>query len=138
MKQIYHQYTNWECFKNGMWLKLEAEQEREFLQIAIDFTSNHIKYGIAMLRVIKEWPISCENHLTDISINRKAYIGHCAVCLELGIPEYITRKAWSFLTQEQQDLANKEAEKAILIYEGTNTEIHQKLGKQMLLFGNTR
>lgn len=136
MKQIYHPYTNWECFKNGMWNKLEAKEETEMLQIAIEFTGDYVKYGKAMLRAINEWPISCEHHLTDISINRKAYIGHCAVCLELGIPEYITRKAWGYLTQEQQDKANKQAENAIKQYEATYKKVHKDMGGQVLLFGN--
>jgi hypothetical protein len=113
MKQIYHNYTKWEDFKNGMWLKVEVEKENEMLQKAITFTGDHEMYGKAMLRVIKEWPITCEHHLTDNAINKKAFIGHCAVCLELGIPEYIVRMAWHYLTKEQQDLANNAADKAI-------------------------
>ena len=112
MKQIFHHYSKWEDYKNGMWRKVTKEDEENMLKIAIDFTGNYKKYGAAMFRVIKEWPFTCEHNFTDNGINHQAFVGHCAVCLELGIPEYITRMAWHFLTQEQQDLANLEADKA--------------------------
>lgn len=138
MKQIYHAFIDWECYKNGMWGRVDPDEELDMLNQAIDFTGNHIEYGKAMRRVIEEWPITCEHHLTDKSINRKAHIGHCAVSLQLGIPEYITRMAWGHLTQEQQDKANKQAETAIEEYERTYNSIHQNVGKQMLLFGDSR
>lgn len=113
MKQIYHPYWNWEDFKAGMWGKVGPQDELSMLGHAIEFTGNHELYGQAMLRVIEEWPITCEHNLSNESQNRRAFIGHAAVCLELGIPEYIVRMAWGKLTQEQQDLANKAADIAI-------------------------
>jgi hypothetical protein len=113
MKRIYHNYLKWEDYLNGMWRKVLPEEEEEMLHVAIEFTGDHSRYGSAMRRVIKEWPFTCEHNITDNSINKKAFIGHCAVCIELGIPEYITRQAWGFLNQEQQDLANLEAENTI-------------------------
>jgi hypothetical protein len=93
-----------------MWKRALPEDEKELLEKAIEFTGDHIKYGHAMLRVVEEWPITCEHNLTNPSINHKAFIGHCAVTLQLGIPEYITRLAWSYLKEEQRVLANKAAE----------------------------
>lgn len=113
MKQKYHHYTKWEDYQNGMWRKVKREDEVKMLQTAIEFTGDHTRYGKSMQRVIKEWPIACEHNLTDFNINQKAFIGHCAVCLELGIPEYIVRSAWGKLTDEQRLLANKQAELAI-------------------------
>ena len=113
MKRIYHHYEKWEDYLNGMWRKVLPEEEQEMLNVAIEFTGDHVRYGTAMRRVINEWPVTCEHNITDNSINKKAFIGHCAVCLELGIPEYITRMAWGYLTQEQQDLANLQAENTI-------------------------
>lgn len=113
MKRIYHNYKKWEDFKAGMWRRVPPEDEKEMLQRAIIFTGDHVKYGLAMMRVIREWPLTCEHNLTDESINQKAFIGHCAVTLQLGIPEYITRLAWSYLTKEQQDKANERAQFAI-------------------------
>ena len=114
IKRIYHNYKNWEEYKNGMWRTIKDEEEKEkLLQEAIRFTGNHQLYGEYMMKVIKEWKISCEHNLTDTSLNRQAWIGHSACCLAIGCPEDITREAWWKLTDDQRDLANKEADKAI-------------------------
>jgi hypothetical protein len=88
-----------------------------------------------MQRVIKEWPISCENALTDYSLNRKAWVGHAACALALGCPEDITRQAWKELTYEQQLLANKEADGAIKAWEYNYIKdrgLYSNVGKPML------
>ena len=117
IKQIFHHYETWECYKNGMWRKVPPDDQENLLKQAIEFTSDHIKYGKAMIKAVDNWTITLEHNLTDNSINKRAYIGHCAVCIELGIPEYITRMAWHYLTDLQRNLANKEADKAIYYWE---------------------
>lgn len=113
---MFYPYYQWEDFKFGMWRKCSSHEEREFLSKAISFTGNHIEYGMAMRRVIKEWPVACYQNLTDLNLNRRAFIGHAACCLEFGCPEYITRMAWAELTDTQRLLANKEADIAIQLW----------------------
>lgn len=127
MKQIYHNYTKWEDYIHGMWRKETKEYENKYLQIAIEFTGNDKLYGDAMLEVIDAWKYTCEHNLSDKSINRKAFIGHCAVSYKLGIPEYITRMAWHHLTEEQQNKANKRAEYAIKQWEIKQTHHAENL-----------
>lgn len=110
---MYHHYEKWEDFKSGMWRKeTKAYGERELPNV-IEFTGNHILYGNAMLRVVTEWKISCEHNLSNASINRKAWIGHAACCIEKGYPEYLVRVAWGLLTEQQRVDANKRADYAI-------------------------
>lgn len=130
MKQIFHNYQKWEDYINGMWRKETKEYEDVHLKIAIEFTGNDELYGNAMMEVIENWKYTCEHNLSDKSINRKAFIGHCAVCYKLGIPEYITRMAWHYLTQEQQDKANKKAEHAIKQWELKQTNHAKNLFEQ--------
>lgn len=117
MNQVYTPYTKWECYKNGMWSKVDVSSEQKMLQIAIDFTSDHVSYGSAMREVVFAWENSMINFLTNKSINRRAYLGHCAVSFKLGIPEYIVRMAWKHLTPKQQQLADLVAEKTIKEWE---------------------
>lgn len=70
-----------------------------------------------MLQVADKWKYSCEHNLSNKTQNRKAWIGHAACALALGCPEDITREAWSYLTEEQQQRANDEAQKAIKYWE---------------------
>lgn len=117
MKQIFHHYKEWECFKSGLWRKEKKKEEMELVLKCIDFTGKHDLYGAAMKRVIYEWPITCEHHLTNKSINRKAWLGHSACQIQFNCPEYITRLAWHNLTQKQQNQANMVAAIAIKEWE---------------------
>lgn len=115
LDRVYHHYMDWEEIDFNMWG--DVNNRKSYLNKAIEFTGDYKRYGRFMMRVINEWPVSCENALTDYSINRKAWVGHAACALALGCPEDITREAWRYLTDEQQLLANKEAERAIQTWE---------------------
>lgn len=95
----------------------EVPNRRHALQQAVVFTGNHRLYGRYMERITREWPNSCLNALTDYNLNRKAWIGHAACALALRCPEDITRQAWGLLTNEQQTLANRQADRAICAWE---------------------
>lgn len=113
MKRIYHHYLTWEDFKNGMWRKETKFYEESELNNVIEFTGDYNLYGTAMLRVIDEWPLACEHNLSNVSINRRAWIGHAACCIEKGYPEYLVRIAWGMLSEQQRVDANNKADYAI-------------------------
>ncbi len=139
MKQQYIPWDQWEDYKNGMWRKLIREDEPEFLRLAIEFTGDWVRYGEAMGEVMAAWPRTMLNSLTNKSINRRAFLGHCAVSFKINCPEYITRQAWALLTNEQRFYADEIAEKHIKSYEinfaAKNRNLYKGLGEQMLLFG---
>jgi len=116
-----------------MWKKVnDKKTELELLNKAILFTGNHILYGEAMGKAIVLWKYSMLNFLTNKSMNRKAYLGHCAVFIEKQIPENIVRMAWKRLTNKQRELADLEAEKYIKEWElhyMKKSMITLKLGK---------
>jgi len=116
-KQIFVHYELWEDFHAGMWRTVPKDEEEVFRRMAIKFTGNHVLYGLAMMRVLSEWPNTCMHNLSNPSINRRAFIGHAACQLEINCPEYIVRQAWWKLTEEQRILADAEADKAITLWE---------------------
>lgn len=120
LERIYHDCRKWEEVAHNMWG--EAVDAKADLEQAEAFTGDSEIYGYFMMRVVKEWPISCENALTDYALNRKAWVGHAAVALALRIPEHITRTAWGLLTDEQRVLANRKAERAIQQWENSRRE----------------
>lgn len=128
MIRIYIPYWEWEDWINGMW----SVGDESRLQEAIKFTSDHILYGNAMMEVISAWPRTMLNSLTNTSINRRAFLGHCAVCYKLGIQESITRAAWKFLTDQQRVAADDEATKHIKEYERSHREIYQNMAGSVL------
>jgi len=94
-----------------MWRK--AENRHEMLRAAVAFTGADEAYGWAMRRVIKEWPMSCEHNLSNITQNRRAWLGHAACALTMGFCEDVVREAWGHLTDLQRELADQKAEMAI-------------------------
>jgi hypothetical protein len=113
MKRIYHPYKKWEDYNAGMWsAPSKADREKHF-QRAIDFTGDADLYGSYMMRVVKEWRFACEHNLTNPSMNKLAWIGHCAACLAFRCPEYVTREAWGELTDEQRTRADAKAQEAL-------------------------
>lgn len=98
-----------------MWRK--AENSKNMLIEAIEFTGDAELYGKAMLRVIREWKYSCEHNLTNLEQNRRAWLGHAACALEKGFSEHIVRTAWHYLTDKQRYDANHKADIAIQEWE---------------------
>ncbi len=117
MIQVWTPYWKWECYKSGMWSKVDKITEAKMFKTAIEFTGNHTIYGKAMSQVIYKWKNTMKNNLTNQSINRRAFLGHCAVFYKLQIPEYIVRSAWKHLTDEQRRLADIQAENNIKEWE---------------------
>lgn len=113
--EIWHPYWDWEELAHNMWGSVS--DRGEWLQKAIKFTGDHELYGHWMRKVTDLWPKSCEHNLTKLDTNRKAWIGHAAVAMAIQCPEDIVREAWGYLTSEQQELANKQAQRAIEYWE---------------------
>ncbi|QGJ84331.1 hypothetical protein [Pseudoalteromonas phage XCL1123] len=116
-----------------MWGKVD--DNRLYLDKAIEFTGDHKLYGSFMMKVVNDWPYSCENALTDYHMNRRAWIGHAACALAIRCPENTTRQAWKDLSYEQQYLANKEASRAIRAWENMYIEsgkLRESMGGTLL------
>lgn len=135
IKQEYVHFEKWEDWLNGMWRTVGKSDELNMLEIAIEFTGDWERYGEAMRSVSKAWPNTMLNSLTNPGINRRAFLGHCAVCYKLEIPEYITRMAWKQLSDEQREKADRVAQETIdnWIREKQTKRIHKDVGEQMLL-----
>lgn len=114
IKQQWIPYWEWEDWINGMWRTItDKYEESKMIETAIIFTGDHIQYGSAMKEVVVAWPRTMLNSLTNPSINKRAFVGRCAVCYKLNIPEYVTRIAWKQLNDEQRFLADELAQKTV-------------------------
>lgn len=115
LTRIYHPYWDWEEVEANMWGTVDNREK--YLKKAIEFTGDHKLYGRFMLKVVDDWPLSCEHNLSNKTQNRKAWIGHAACALAMGCPEDIVREAWKYLTEDQQNKANQKALEAIETWE---------------------
>jgi len=117
---MWHPYWLWEEVKHNMWGVVD--NRKEWLEKAIEFTGDHVLYGGWMIKVADSWKYSCEHNLTKVGTNRRAWIGHAAVAMAIQCPEDIVREAWGYLSEQQQELANLEADKAIKYWEEKNAK----------------
>lgn len=135
MKQIYKQYHLWEDYKNGMYDLFEASDIE--IQKGVSLLSNTDLFFNTCLEILDNWVISCDVNLTNLSINRKAWLGQASCNYKYKLNELAVRKCWALLSNEQRYKANIVADKIISIYEAKNKKIHSGLGNQMLLQWNT-
>ncbi len=117
LRRVWFPYHRWEEYKAGMWRTVGGSDQVRLLGQMITFTGNAQLYGEAMREVIAAWPISCALNLTTIGMNRCAWIGHAACAFKHAAPEHVVREAWHYLSQQQQDDANEQAEIAIRMWE---------------------
>lgn len=110
MNQYFTHYKNWEDYQNGMWTSHEKSKEIELVELATQCLLNPKE---PMLKVINQWSESTKVNLTNLSSNRKSWLGQAACCLEYGVPETLTRAAWNNLTEEQRNNANEIAKQVI-------------------------
>lgn len=113
--RIYHPHTVWEEVGYNMWGSVD--NRALYLDMAIKVTGDADLYGQWMMEVAKKWKYSCEHNLSNLTQNRKAWIGHAACAYAFRCPEDIVRCAWSFLSEEQQIAANYAAQAAINYWE---------------------
>lgn len=117
MERIYHSYDKWEDHKNGFYDNISGK-ERTLLENKVFelFENEHICKEY-MYRVVNEWRFSCEHNLSNLSMNRIAYIGQSACCLFGGVPNTITMDCWSKINKEHREVANKIAEEVLIFWE---------------------
>jgi len=109
-KRVRVSYDRWEDFHAGMYLPTIDDgligQSRALL-------SGVLLLGAAMRRVAAEWPVSAGENLGNHGVNRRAWLGQAACCLELGAPAICTKLAWHTLSEKAQNRANAEADSVI-------------------------
>lgn len=107
--RVFHTYDKWECHKAGFYDTTrkgmtKAEGEKAMADLLADIPA----FCDAMQGVIDTWKNSCEHYLTNLAMNRIAWMGQAAACYAKGVPSAF-RGGWSQLTAEQQDEANASA-----------------------------
>lgn len=112
MRQIWHPWTEWECYASGMYDGACDLGPVEGPKAYAEFLSDIPRFKRALDRVLIEWPISCEHFLSNEKINRIAWLGQAAMCMDSGIPRR-HRAGFRLLSDEQQAAANRAAQEAL-------------------------
>jgi hypothetical protein len=116
MERVYHKYILWEDYKNGMYSLPPKNIVQHKKKVAELFLSYSLTYKY-MSKVISLWHYSCENNLTNLNMNRVAYLGQAACNIYYKTPRLITMAVWSTLPENIRDRADCIALKIIKKWE---------------------
>lgn len=106
MQRIFHHYSLWEDYHAGMYDE-SKDGRAERVQKDAEILGTPAVCREAMENVIAEWKISTEYNLSNLEINRKAWLGQAACSCYAGIHEDETREAWGIMTEAQRIEANR-------------------------------
>lgn len=107
--RVFHTHDKWECAKAGFYSSTVEGKTKEQCKLEYaEFLSNTDQFAEALKMVFKEWPTSCEHYLTNIAMNRIAWLGQASMCIARGIPSQFC-SGFNLLTSDQQEAANETA-----------------------------
>lgn len=107
IKRIFHTWDKWECYPSGFFEDKPPKgiDKSECLDIYKNFLSDLDSFERGLIRVTSEWVMSCEHNLTNDKMNRIAWLGQAALCIETGVPSSF-RAGYSLLTDEEKHRAD--------------------------------
>ena len=117
MKRIYHTWDKWECYPAGFYENHPPDgmTPKEATERYAAFLRDTPQFEAALERVVTEWKHSCEHYLTNVNMNRIAWMGQASACIALGLPAAF-RGGFHQLTDDEQRIANEMALKWINVW----------------------
>ena len=117
IEKFWHPYQKWDCVKAGMYssfsdIGMTKEEAQEQYRV---FLSDLELFEEVLHKVITEWKYSCEQFLSDPNRNKIAWLGQASMAYHAGVPSE-ARSGYKLLTDEQQNKADKLAEKYLKIW----------------------
>lgn len=111
MDRIYHTWDKWECYPAGFYEPKPPRKDmtiEQCKQAYADFLRSGLLFLETALRLIEEWPNSCEHYLTNERMNRVAWMGQASMCLHSGVSKFFCG-GYFLLTEEEQKAADETA-----------------------------
>jgi hypothetical protein len=107
--RFFYNYKIWECPKSNFYKGIAKNDETKALGIMKDYN----KWGFYMKKLLDRWPVSCNQFLSDPTINKKAWIGQASMACFFKVSAATTKKCWFMLNKKEQNKANNEAGKVL-------------------------
>jgi len=121
INRVFHSFDKWEDYRHNFYGGVSSYPTQNTVQLCADLLKDSNKFEAALYNIITKWPNSCEHNLTNVGMNRIAYLGQAACALVLGVPASVSMGAYNTLTQEEQLIANKLAQTYLDLWLGTRS-----------------
>lgn len=111
MERIYHTWDKWECYPAGFYETKPPSKDmgaQEAKDAYACFLSDTQRFSAALNRVITEWRYSCEHYLTNERMNRIAWLGQAAMCIETGVSKFFCG-GYFLLSEHERQIADETA-----------------------------
>lgn len=120
-RRRFRHYAEWEDYRHGQYALVYGPQAQGASD-ATDLLINPDALYAAMSAVCREWVAATEHNLTDMEQNRRAWLGQAACTFALGVPAFVTKRAWNEqLTDDVRDQANAIADQVITEWEESDS-----------------
>jgi hypothetical protein len=116
MTRIYHPWNKWEAFRHNFYGGIMEYQKDDTLQLYASLLRDLSKFEAALRVIIRDWKYSCEHNLTNEGMNRIAWLGQASCALVYQVPATISMGGYNLLTKEEQQNADKMAEKYLNLW----------------------
>ena len=117
IERIFYHYTEWEDYQAGMYDEVKEGRENRVKSAAELLGGGDLITLCYMRAVVLKQPKAAAQNLSNLGMNRRAWIGQSACNLYAGCKEDETREAWGLLSTEQRRIANDLAEFVISEWE---------------------
>lgn len=110
MSRVYHTWDKWECYPAGFFdtKPPKGMTDIDCEKLYRDFLKDDDRFRAALDRVLAEWVNSCEHNLTNENMNRIAWLGQAAMCIDTGVPSRF-RGGYHLLTDDEKYRADQTA-----------------------------
>ena len=119
-------WTEWECYAAGMYDGKSIMPPDDAKAAYAAFLKDERRFELALDRVLAEWPKSCAHFLSKDHMNRIAWLGQAAMCIETGVSRD-HRSGFMLMSCHQQERANAIAATALRKWEHGNKEVNRDL-----------
>ena len=104
MNRVFHTWDKWECYQAGFYEDVPpGDMDAEAATDAYAaFLRDIPRFSSALDRVLAEWPNSCEHYLSNENMNRIAWLGQSAMCIETRVPAAFRRGYHKLSDAEKQ------------------------------------
>ena len=112
MRQRFHPYPLWEDWAAGMYRHEPTNHDR--VASAGSLLASTTSFLDTSTLVVVEWPYSTEHNLSDLSQNRRAWLGQASAAYRVGASQAETCIAWNTrMTEHERYAANHVADTVI-------------------------
>lgn len=109
IKPVWKNYSNWECYKNGMY---QNGHDREIIKQCYEIlTNNNLKEE--MIDTTISYEVATKVNFTNRMFNPISWLGQATCNRLINAKAQEVCEAWMSMTKEQQDWANNIAKEVI-------------------------